>query len=71
MDAKRWSDLDTKQRVGMVVSGAIQLVLAITAWRDLAKRKPKKVNGPKGVWAAVIGINFVGPISYFIFGRKD
>lgn len=70
MDAKKWSDLDTKQRVGVVVSGGIQLVLAITAWRDLAKRKAKHVNGPKGVWAAVIGINFIGPISYFIFGRK-
>jgi len=71
MDAKRWSDLDTRQRFGVAVSGAIQLVLAITAWRDLAQRPAKRVNGPKGAWAAVIGINFVGPISYFIFGRKD
>jgi hypothetical protein len=46
------------------------LSLAATAWVDLARRPRDQVNGPKGAWAAVIAVNFVGPISYFAFGRR-
>jgi hypothetical protein len=28
------------------------------------------VKGPKRLWRAVAFVNFVGPISYFLFGRK-
>jgi len=32
-------------------------------------RPAERVTGRKAVWALVIGINFVGPIAYFIRGR--
>lgn len=67
---KTWEDLTTGQRVGAVVAGAVQLSLAVAAWVDLAKRPASQVNGRKGVWAAVIAVNFVGPISYFVKGRR-
>ncbi len=68
---KQWSEMSNPQRVGVVVMGAIQISLAIAAWTDLAKRDPSKVNGPKGRWAGIIGINFIGPIAYFAIGRRD
>lgn len=68
--AKRtWKDLSPQERAGSIVTGLIQLTLAIIAWTDLAKRPAKYVRGPKPLWALAITINFVGPISYFIFGR--
>lgn len=68
--ARRWSDLTPQQQVGAAVTGAVQLALAVTAWTDLAKRPASRVNGKKAMWAVIIGVNFVGPIAYFAFGRR-
>jgi len=48
----------------------IQFILLIVALIDLTKIH--QTNGPKWVWALVIiFINIVGPIAYFIAGRKQ
>lgn len=48
----------------------IQLVLMIVALLDL--RKQEETNGSKTVWLfVIILVNTIGPIIYFIFGRKD
>ena len=48
----------------------IQLALMITALVDLVRRE--QTRGPKWVWALVIVlVNFIGPIVYFVFGRKE
>jgi uncharacterized membrane protein YhaH (DUF805 family) len=48
----------------------IQLALLITALVDLVRRP--QTRGPKWAWALVIIlINFIGPIIYFVAGRKD
>jgi hypothetical protein len=48
----------------------IQLGLMITAMVDLIRRA--QTRGPKWVWAVVILlVNFIGPIIYFVAGRKD
>ena len=48
----------------------IQLALLVTALVDLIRRE--KTHGPKWVWVLVIVlVNFIGPIIYFIAGRKD
>jgi len=48
----------------------IQLVLLVAALIDLIRIR--STNGPKWVWALVIiFINIIGPILYFIFGRKS
>jgi len=67
---KRWQDLSTRTKVRLIVAGAAQLALQLAALRDLSKRKPMEVNGPKPAWVAASFINFAGPIAYFIFGRK-
>ncbi|WP_173918822.1 PLD nuclease N-terminal domain-containing protein [Halobacillus sp. Marseille-Q1614] len=49
---------------------AIQLILMVIAIVSLIKAE--YTNGPKWVWALIIlFINILGPIAYFIFGRRD
>lgn len=67
---RRWQDLTPRQRAGLLVAGAVQLALAVTAWADLARRRPAEVAGRKGVWAAVIGVNWIGPLAYLRWGRR-
>jgi hypothetical protein len=48
----------------------IELTLLIAALVDLVRRA--QTRGPKWVWALIIVlINFIGPILYFVVGRKD
>jgi hypothetical protein len=48
----------------------IELALMIAALVDLIKRA--ETRGPKWVWLLVIVLfNFVGPIIYFVLGRRD
>ncbi len=70
MRARQWTDLSDRQQTAVLVAASVQLSLAATAWADLATRPAALVNGRKGVWAAVIGLNFLGPIAYFTRGRR-
>ncbi len=48
----------------------IQIILLIVALLDLIRRE--QTRGPKWVWAVVIVlVNIIGPIIYFLFGRKE
>lgn len=48
----------------------IQLILVIVALIDLLKRD--KTNGPKWLWVLIIlFLNILGPILYFLIGRKE
>ncbi|MGJ7921492.1 PLD nuclease N-terminal domain-containing protein [Neobacillus sp. LXY-4] len=48
----------------------LQLILLIVALIDLVKNE--NTNGPKWVWVLVIVfINIVGPIVYFVIGRRN
>jgi len=67
--ARHWKELTDRQQTAVLVAASVQLSLAATAWADLATRPAALVNGRKGMWAAVIGINFLGPIAYFVWGR--
>ncbi|TFB94341.1 MULTISPECIES: PLD nuclease N-terminal domain-containing protein [unclassified Cryobacterium] len=67
---RAWSDLSPREQTGVLVAGSVQLALAATAWADLVKRPAALVNGPKLLWAAIIGLNFIGPIAYFVCGRR-
>ncbi|MFZ2177362.1 MAG: PLDc N-terminal domain-containing protein [Rhodococcus sp. (in: high G+C Gram-positive bacteria)] len=65
---RSWSELTKGRRIGLVGLAAVQLSLAIAAWADLAARDPREVNGSKRKWAAIIAVNFIGPIAYFRAG---
>ena len=70
MAQKKWSDLTSGQQAAIVVAGCVQVSLAAAAWADLARRPAEEVVGSKGKWAAIIAINFVGPVAYFARGRR-
>lgn len=69
MKRRRWRELTPAQRRGTVIAGTVQFTMAAGAWWDLAHRPAEQVNGSKPVWALVIGVNFIGPIAYFLWGR--
>jgi hypothetical protein len=64
-----WRDLSDREKTAILVAASVQLSLAATAWIDLARRPHELVRGPKPVWAAVIAVNYVGPVAYFGWGR--
>ena len=70
MSRRRWGDLTPTQQAAVLTLASLQLSLAATAWADLAFRPGVAVNGRKPVWAAVIAINFFGPLAYFRWGRR-
>lgn len=48
----------------------IQVILMVIALIDLVRIE--KTNGPKWMWALIIIIvNVLGPIAYFIIGRRN
>jgi hypothetical protein len=67
---QRWGDLPPGRRAAIVVAVTVQLGLLTAALRDLRRRPARKVNGDKRLWFAACFVNFVGPIAYFVFGRK-
>jgi hypothetical protein len=67
---KRWGDLSSTQRKAVVLSGVVQLGLLAAALADIYRRPAEEIRGDKRLWAAAAFVNFVGPISYFLFGRR-
>ncbi|MFK0007163.1 PLDc N-terminal domain-containing protein [Paenarthrobacter sp. NPDC090520] len=67
---KSWRDMSTGQRVMLMISGAVNLTLLIAAQRSLAKTPEAQIRGKKVLWRAASFINFFGPVSYFLFGRR-
>lgn len=67
---KSWRDMSKGQRIMLMVSGAVNLTLLIAAQRSLAKTPETQIRGKKALWRAASFINFFGPVSYFLFGRR-
>ena len=70
MRQKQWKDLTDAQQRGIVFLGVLQLALLITALIDIRRRPADAINGSKRLWTAVVCINGIGPIAYFVVGRK-
>lgn len=70
MAKKEWKDLSTGQKRGIVLSGTVQVALLGAALVDIYRRPGEKIRGNKLLWVLAALVNFVGPISYFLFGRK-
>ena len=68
--SKRWDELSPGKKVFVMLLTSLQISLAVAAWADLALRPSREIKGRKRTWAAVIGINFIGPLLYFVRGRK-
>ena len=69
-EKQRWQDLPPVQRCLIVAGGAVQLSLLASALVDIWRRPRDEIRGPKRLWVGVSFINFIGPLSYFAFGRR-
>jgi hypothetical protein len=54
----------------LIPAVVILLIIMVAAFLDL--RKQTVTRGPKWMWAALICIpNLIGPLAYFLIGRKE
>jgi hypothetical protein len=67
---KRWSDLSPAQQKATIAAGTVQVSLCIAALVDIRRRPAEEINGRKPMWVALAFVNTLGPLAYFIFGRK-
>ncbi len=70
MARKRWGDLTMQQRRGIGLLALLQFTLLALAQWDLSRRSESEINGSKLLWRALVFINYLGPLAYFVFGRK-
>ena len=68
--AKRWSELSDRQRALLLGAAAAELSLKIAALIDIKRRPADRIRGPKALWRAAMAVNLLGPLSYFVIGRK-
>jgi hypothetical protein len=66
----RWNEMKPAQKGGAIILGMLQFSLLAAALWDLRHRPAAEVNGDKRLWTAFAFVNFIGPITYFVFGRK-
>jgi hypothetical protein len=66
----KWSALPQRRRRGIVGVGIVQVCLCIAALLDIRRRPADQINGSKPMWVALSFLNTVGPLAYFVFGRK-
>jgi hypothetical protein len=53
-----------------VASGVVQLGLLAAALLNIYRRPAGEIRGDKRLWTAAAFVNFVGLVSYFLFGRR-
>jgi hypothetical protein len=68
---RKWKEMAGWQKAGTVLMSAVQLGLLAAALRDLRRRSADEVRGSKSLWTGALFVNWVGPISYFAFGRRS
>jgi hypothetical protein len=67
---KRWRDLEPAERAAILVGGVVQIALQAAALLDLRRRADAELNGSRRVWVLLSFVNFLGPIAYFLAGRR-
>ena len=66
----RWRVPPSNRKGGTGLGGLIHVVLMIAALVDLRRRPAEQINGSKRLWMFLVFIYWIGPISYFVIGRK-
>ena len=69
-EKKRWSDMAVWQKAGTLLLGIIQVSLLGAALLDIRRRPAEQIRGSKALWTVLAFVNYVGPIGYFLVGRK-
>ena len=68
--AVKWSELSQRQRAIIGAAAAAELSLKVAALIDIKRRPADRIRGPKRVWRMAMVVNLLGPVSYFVFGRR-
>jgi hypothetical protein len=68
---KKWSDLSPAVRAAIILGGVAEVVVTTLALRDLVRRPPRRVRGPKLMWATSFVVHPFGPLLYFAVGRRS
>ena len=66
----RWSDLSPRAQTAIVLGGIAELVMTTIALADLARRPARQLRGSKLLWLVTFVVQPVGPILYFLVGRR-
>jgi hypothetical protein len=66
----RWADLSDRQRKLLVAAAVAEAALKIAALIDIQRRSASQIRGPKALWRTAQAVNLLGPLSYFVIGRK-
>ena len=67
---KSWKEMSPVQRGTNIVLAVVQFVLTGWALWDIGHRPADQINGKKPTWVMASFIQPIGPVIYFIFGRK-
>jgi hypothetical protein len=67
---KKWSERSGRSRTLLVAAGVVEVALLVATLIDIKRRPADQIKGSKRMWSAIAFINIVGPISYFVFGRR-
>ena len=67
---KKWSELSQGQRRLIVAAAVVEVVLLAAALIDIKRRPADQIKGSKRMWTSLAFVNIVGPLAYFIFGRR-
>lgn len=73
MADRSWKELHPAGKAVIVVLTVLDLALRFWALRDLARRDPGQVNGPRWLWGIALGVvtsSGILPAAYFVRGRK-
>jgi hypothetical protein len=72
--ARRWSDLSDRSRRLIAAAAIAEAILKAAVLIDIRRRPASQVRGSKRMWivtAVLINSAGIGPLSYFVFGRRQ
>ncbi|MDG3011918.1 hypothetical protein G4X40_17390 [Rhodococcus sp. D2-41] len=67
---KKWSELGPRTRQVVIALGVVEMVLLLAAQIDISRRTAEEVRGSKRMWRALSFVNIIGPVAYFVRGRR-
>jgi hypothetical protein len=70
MAKKQWSEMTSAQKTGTAVLVGAQVIMLAAALLNISRRPEDQLNGSRRLWTVLSFVNFIGPIAYFLLGRK-
>ncbi|HEX8487049.1 MAG TPA: PLDc N-terminal domain-containing protein [Propionibacteriaceae bacterium] len=62
--------LSRTQQTALIGLGVVEVALLAAAQLDIRRRPAEQIKGTKRTWRLVSLVNLLGPLAYFVFGRR-